>query len=167
MTKKKRIRTTNPNNFKPSKRGWTTDPQEEFLLTHLPAYRTCQATKKFDKFWIEVERNFAKQWPVPPPTEMEGENRVTQKDKNAERKKVGTLCCSVKSMNTYILQLSHRISTPGLITSLETESKKLMLACYSSSCRRREIKLSITSKHTQDFTTMTVSRPWQMNVGKK
>lgn len=87
-TKKKRTRTVDPSEFKRSKRGWTNEIQEEFLLLHVAAYRVCQASKKFNKFWVEVEREFAKKWPVPELTDGEKDEAITQKDKDNERKKV-------------------------------------------------------------------------------
>lgn len=77
--------------FKKSTRGWTTESQEEFLHSRIPQYKACQASKKFDQFWVDIEHDFENQWPITPPTAEELESEVTLQSKKKGRLTVSGL----------------------------------------------------------------------------
>jgi len=45
------------------RKSWSSPEEEEFLMSRLPAYISCQETKTYQNFWAETCRQFLEKWP--------------------------------------------------------------------------------------------------------
>lgn len=52
----------------PDKRRWTTEKQDDFLLSRFPAYLEAQAARNYTRFWPSFFQDWFALFPVPDPS---------------------------------------------------------------------------------------------------
>lgn len=55
------------------KRRWTTEAQLHWLIGRIPSYLEAQAKQRYDKYWVELFRDWFQQFPPRKPTESDPE----------------------------------------------------------------------------------------------
>lgn len=74
-------------------KGWTTEAQEQYLLSLIPSYLSAQSSKTLGDFWPVIWEGWFGQWESPPVTEEEEKKGTTAASKLKATKIVGCSCC--------------------------------------------------------------------------
>ena len=71
----------------PKQRGWTTEAQEEYLKSHIPAVLTAQVKKKTAQVWPLIHDGWFAKFPLPPKTQDEIKDGIDDKTR-IDRQKI-------------------------------------------------------------------------------
>jgi hypothetical protein len=71
-------------------KGWTTEAQERYLTTLIPAYAAAKSGRALGDFWPTLWDGWYKQWELAAVTEEEAAKGVTEASKLKEEKSVSS-----------------------------------------------------------------------------
>lgn len=139
---------------KKGRRGWTTDEQEEFLKSQIPAYLSSKASKVHSDFWPPLWEEYFERWPPEPPCESKdepedegdgnGDVNIAEKGQDDDKCQCKKTLCRKKKKVRLLLTFIIKLRSPAMFSKSRSGST-ITLARLPA---RRRSSISLPPKKT-------------------